>query len=244
MDDKSVVRRMVNSHGPTLLILLPCVVLFGLLFAYFTPNVRISDARSESMNNLKQLIIACHDYAHDHDDIWLARAICDENGKPLLSWRVAMLPYIEYNPLYEQFKLDEAWDSPHNIKLLKQMPNTYRHRAVPYHEGLTCYQCFAGENTLLSKNKLTWQQIKATDKPETMIVFVEAAKPVPWTKPEDIPFNANKPLPMIGNLYGSNRGFVAAMADGSVRWIGEEVSEQTLRRAITWNDGLPLGNDW
>jgi len=36
-----------------------------------------------------------------------------------------ILPYIEQNNLYQQFHLDEPWDSEHNQKLMQQMPKTY-----------------------------------------------------------------------------------------------------------------------
>ena len=53
-------------------------------------------------------------------------AIADSTGKPGLSWRVAILPYLEQDTLYKQFKLDEPWDSPHNKKLIRQMPGRQR----------------------------------------------------------------------------------------------------------------------
>ncbi len=51
-----------------------------------------------------------------------------ENGQPLYSWRVLILPYIEEDELYRQFKLDEPWNSPHNIQLLERMPILYQCR--------------------------------------------------------------------------------------------------------------------
>ncbi len=49
-------------------------------------------------------------------------AICDKDGHPLLSWRVAILPYLGEGNLYKQFHLDEPWDSPHNRTLIAKMP--------------------------------------------------------------------------------------------------------------------------
>ena len=89
-----------------------------------TQKVRESAARAHSLNNLKQLALAMHDYS-DHNSQFPAAAIYSRDGRPLLSWRVAILPYIEQQALYNQFKLDEPWDSPHNIKLLPLMPRIY-----------------------------------------------------------------------------------------------------------------------
>ena len=75
--------------------------------------------------------------------------ITDKQGKPLLSWRVAILPYIEQQGLYQKFKLDEPWDSPHNQALLKEMPSTYvcpsRAQVEPF---TTTYQVFTGKGAV------------------------------------------------------------------------------------------------
>src|SRR5262249_7254639 len=75
-------------------------------------------------NKLRQIGLAFPSY-RDPDDHFRAQAIWDAKGKPLLSWRVAILPFIEEEALYRQFKLDEPWDSPHNKKLIPLMPKTY-----------------------------------------------------------------------------------------------------------------------
>src|SRR5262249_20124770 len=86
--------------------------------------VRTSANKMKSQNNLKQLALAMHTYASSSG--YLPRhAIYSKDGKPLLSWRVAVLPYLEQVPLYRKFKLDEPWDSPHNKALLKYMPPSF-----------------------------------------------------------------------------------------------------------------------
>src|SRR5215208_5386317 len=73
--------------------------------------------------NLKQIALAFHNH-HDANGR-LPGNICDKNGKALLSWRVQILPYLEEDKLYFEFKLDEAWDSDHNKKLIEKLPKTY-----------------------------------------------------------------------------------------------------------------------
>jgi len=79
--------------------------------------------RAQSANNLKQLALAMHTY-HDKHRAFPARAI-SKDGKPLLSWRVQLLPFLEQQALYEQFRLDEPWDSEHNRKLIPLMPAVF-----------------------------------------------------------------------------------------------------------------------
>jgi RNA polymerase sigma factor (sigma-70 family) len=104
--------------------------------------------RMLSGSNLKQIGIALHNYHNDYDTL-PAPAIYGKNGKPLLSWRVTLLPYIEQDNLYQQFNLDEPWDSEHNKKLLAKMPKTYVPPGVKTKEPyLTYYQVFVGPGTV------------------------------------------------------------------------------------------------
>ncbi|HLW65774.1 MAG TPA: DUF1559 domain-containing protein [Gemmataceae bacterium] len=79
-------------------------------------KVRPSATRSQSKNNLKQLALAMHNY-HDTLGHLPPAASKDSNGQPLLSWRVAILPFVEEEKLYKQFHLDEPWDSPNTVRL-------------------------------------------------------------------------------------------------------------------------------
>jgi len=87
-------------------------------------SAREAARRAQCTNNLKQIALAMHEY-HDMNNTFPAPAIADKQGKPLLSWRVAILPYLDQKPLYSKFKLDEPWDGPNNKALLKEMPSTY-----------------------------------------------------------------------------------------------------------------------
>jgi RNA polymerase sigma factor (sigma-70 family) len=109
--------------------------------------------RKRSLNNLRQITIAFHNYSDTYG--YLPHDIRDKSGKPLLSWRVAILPFIEQNALYQQFKLDEPWDSEHNLKLLAQMPPAYRVGIEPKAATHTYYQVFTGRNTALGLNAFT-----------------------------------------------------------------------------------------
>jgi hypothetical protein len=98
-----------------------------------------------SLNNLKQIMLAVHNYEATHGH--LPSDIRDASGKALLSWRVAVLPYLDHDHLYRQFKLTEPWDSEHNLKLLAQMPRPFRVGFEPKEATHTFYQAFAGPGT-------------------------------------------------------------------------------------------------
>ena len=206
-------------------------------------KVREAASRMQSANNLKQIALAMHAY-NDANGHFPPQAVYDKDGKPLLSWRVLILPYVEQNELYKQFHLDEPWDSENNKKLMEQMPKVFAapaqsEESLKNHE--TVYQGFAGKGAFFDGKKgLTFADV--TDGLSNTIMAVEAAKPVPWSKPEDVPFDEGKLLPKVGGLYPHL--FQVGMCDGSVRGISTSVKEETLRAAITRNGGEVLGSDW
>ena len=208
-----------------------------MLLAILVPALeksRKAAQRIASSNNLKQIALAMHNY-HGANGHLPGAAIRDNNGKPLLSWRVALLPFLEQDALYNRFKLDEPWNSEHNLKLLKEMPRVYRLGNMPQKEpDKTFYQVFTGKGTPFEKDEgQKFEDI--TDGTSNTILFIEAGDPVPWTKPEDLTYAADKPLPKLGGLL--SEVFLAAYCDGSVHPISRNVNEQRLRALITRNGG-------
>jgi RHS repeat-associated protein len=73
---------------------------------------------------LKSIALAFHNF-HDAHRTFVPWSRSDR-ALPALSWRVYLLPYLDQEPLYHRIHLDEPWDSPNNIELLKYMPEIYR----------------------------------------------------------------------------------------------------------------------
>jgi Protein of unknown function (DUF1559) len=195
-----------------------------------------------STNNLKQFGLAFHTY-HDSFNA-LPTDIRSKDGKPLLSWRVEILPYLEHQALYNQFKRDEPWNSKHNLTLLEQMPKVFDSSRVKLKKkGYTVYQGFSGANALFRPGKPGLSLAAITDGTSNTILLTETSTAVPWTKPADIPFAMDKPVPDIGKAYGKRP--LAVMADGSVRILDlGRVKPETLKHAINPADGNVLGDDW
>jgi prepilin-type processing-associated H-X9-DG protein len=194
-------------------------------------KVRAAAVRTQDQNNLKQLVLALINHADSHRGNMTPAAICDKDGKPLLSWRVAILPYIEQDALYRQFKLDEPWDSDHNKKLISQMPGIYMTPAAPPRVGETHYRVFVGGGAAFDLTKPTRWPASFRDGTSNTLLIVQTADSVPWTKPDDLPYDEKKPLPKLGGFYAG--GYNAAFADGSVRFLSVTVPEATLRALIT-----------
>ena len=156
--------------------------------------------RTAAGTQLKEIAYAMHAYFHEHGRIPPA-AIQSKDGRPLLSWRVALLARLDKD-LYARFKLDEPWDSPHNHELLAEMPSAFAALHRPdVRSPETVWQVFVGRGTPFDPAAAF--QLPPTDLPlgpSALLLIVEASRPVPWTKPEDLPYAADHPLPPLGSI--------------------------------------------
>lgn len=205
-------------------------------------RVKAAAQRTTSADNLKQIALAVHNHADQTGQ--LADNIVDKDGKPLLSWRVLLLPYIEQAPLYNMFRLDEPWDSAHNLGLLESMPKIYQSPRVTVKKtGYTVYQGFSGPSGLFGTGKALRFPGNIPDGTSATLLAVEASVAVPWTKPLDIPFDPKKNVPDFGKAYGGKP--LAALCDGSTRLLDlKKIKPQTLKNVINPCDGMVLGKDW
>ena len=200
-------------------------------------RVQIAKARTQSTNNLKMVGLAFHNH---HDAMGhFPNNLTDAKGKLLLSWRVAILPYVEESELFKAFKLDESWDSDHNKKLIDKMPKVYAPVRGKAEKGETFYRGFTGAGTMMEAGK-TIRIRDIRDGSSNTVLVVEAERAVPWTKPDDLPFDAKKELPKVGGTVFPD-GFVCVFGDGSVRYIKKTIAAGTLKGLIT-RDGGEVNN--
>jgi hypothetical protein len=162
------------------------------------------------------------------------------DGKPLLSWRVVILPHLGEEELYKQFKLNEPWDSAHNRKLIAKRPRVYAPFRVTAREGETFYQVFKGKDTLFPPGKLM-RIADITDGSSNTGLIFEAGEPVVWTKPADLHFDDEKPLPKLGGMFGGECGVV--LCDGRVERLRKNANDEHVRRLIMPNDGYVVSDE-
>jgi hypothetical protein len=177
-----------------------------------------------------------HGY-HDAHGKFPPAVVYGKDGKALYSWRVLLLPYVEQNGLFEQFKLDEPWDSPHNIQLLDRRPSVYAPpgryaRRIP--STHTYIHVFVGKGTPFESSDGE-PMSSFTDGTSNTFLMIEGGKPVPWSKPEDLVYESDQPLPSLDGpfKYGIRIGY----ADGSMHFIPRDLDEKIFRAAITRNGG-------
>jgi hypothetical protein len=189
-----------------------------------------------SRKNLKQIALAVHNYHQEHDKL-PGFANFDSNRKPLLSWRVHLLPYMgdDAEKLYSEFHLNEPWNSEHNKKLIKRIPKIYSVPLdKPLKEGHTCYVVPRSVLTLFPQNAnappwhVTFGDIYAGLGNIILAVEADREAAVPWTKPADLQFDRSKPLSKLGHLRQG--GFLVSWASGKISFIPNSLAADRVDR--------------
>jgi hypothetical protein len=215
-------------------------VLFGLLLpAVSTP--RPAGRRSSCGNNLKQIVLALHEY-HDIYGSFPPAYVADTNGRPMHSWRVLLLPFIEQQPLYSRYRFDEPWDGPNNRKLHEAIVRIYS--CPSDHANLsfeTSYVAIVGPHTAWpGETAMTLGNM--TDGPANVLLVVEVHDSgIHWMEPRDL--HISQMAPTINAQHGQGissehyGGAQVGLADGVVRFLEDSIPADVLRSWIHLDDG-------
>lgn len=198
-------------------------------------QVRVAARRTQGMNNTRQLALAMHNYNSVYGK-FPAQASYDKKGRPLLSWRVHILPFMEQQALYDQFHLDEPWDSPHNKKLIKKIPPYLMSPGIADRgDGKTVYLGVAGEGMAFGKKGRTIEEYTDGMSNTAWLVEADPSAAVEWTRPVDLQVDPKNPTKHLNGIYPG--GFSASMADGSVQFISNGIDPQVFLKLLTIGGG-------
>ena len=187
-------------------------------------------------NDLKQMVLGFHNYNDTHGKAEVA--VKDADGKPLLSWRVQLLPYIEQDNLYRQFRLNEPWDSEHNKQFIARMPRMFEIDGVAAKPGETHYRTFVGEKAVWAFDRAAQLPGSFPDGTSNTVLFVQAAEPTIWTRPDELVADGKVAIkPRI--LFRDGRTLVG-LGDGSVQVVSDEVDENVWKLLVDPSDGQPI----
>jgi hypothetical protein len=187
-------------------------------------------------NNLLQIswsIWSYHETYHSFPD-----DIRDGQGKPLLSWRVRLLPFLENDPLYKEFKLDEPWDGPHNRELIKSIPPLYVHVWFydPSNPGRTHVLAPRAADTFFGVG----EPRRAEDIRNPLVIMVmevDRDHGTIWTKPDDFKYDPTHPGKALGRFRA------VALADKTVRSVPESADPDLLRCLFSIQAKAPIRLD-
>ncbi len=214
----------------------------GILIALLLPAIqaaREAARRAQSINNLKQIGLSLHNH-HAANRRFPAPANFDKNGRPLLSWRVHILPFLEEQALYRQFRLDEPWDSPHNKTLIPMMPPVYRNPSSPAGPNKTDYLLPVGKGAMFAGQQGPGLADITDGSANTiMAVEVDPDRAVVWTSPDDWQFDPNRPRAGLGKAHPG--GSLVLFADGHVLLLSDSIDPEVFRKLITIAGGEVVG---
>jgi prepilin-type processing-associated H-X9-DG protein len=208
---------------------------------------RVAARQMQSSNNEKQIMLALHNY-HDTYQTFPPAFIADKNGKPMTSWRVLILPYIEQQGLHSQYDFSKPWDSPENMAVAQNIPAVYRspleETSNPQNRLHTSYMFIAGKGTVFDKpGNISINGI--TDGTSNTIALAEVnGSGVLWTQPTDL--DAAQLDFVIRGMKdarpgqlntASPRGLNVGFFDGSVRVLPKDTPPAEFRSAVDPVDG-------
>ncbi|QDT08883.1 DUF1559 domain-containing protein [Planctomycetes bacterium K23_9] len=233
------------------LVLLGCLVFAVFRFGGQTVQRLSSNrTRNASIRNLEKIAAALNAYAAEHKT-YPPPALLDANGKPLLSWRVLILPYLDEDELYDKFDLTKDWTSEPNMQIVYEMPAVFRH--PDSQGGFTTpesdYYLVVGANTLFPP-KGPMSPDKIVDSPTQTLLVIEGNPSVPtgmWTEPIDLDF-----AKMSGQINGSRKddpgqlledGAAMATVDGRGHFLSDDTAVTVFNALVTPAGGEPLPDD-
>ncbi|MEQ8838044.1 MAG: DUF1559 domain-containing protein, partial [Lacipirellulaceae bacterium] len=201
-------------------------------------SARLAAQTAQETNNMRQIQLAILNYESAMGK--LPNNVYDDEGNAILSWRVVILPYLEAGWIHDNIRMDEPWDSDHNKQFLAQMPEVFKSPSGMAAEGKTRYLALAGEGTMRDGDEeIGFRHV--TDGTSNTLSFVHANKDVAvdWMKPDDLPFNPERPFKGLLNEQGM---FLGAFVDGSVSRISNGIAKDAMVAFATRAGGEVV--DW
>ena len=230
------------------------------LAALLLPRVESSSSpdsrrRERCRNNLKSIGLALHLY-HEKYGTAPPAYLIDKDGRPVHSWRVLILPFLDRDDLYQEYRFDEPWDGPHNQQLADKVGDLFhcpsdqteseaRKTVVPLE---TSYVAVIGPETY-------WRGAEGVcpcdvyDGMATTLQLVEVANSgIHWMEPRDLHVGQMAPTinPKAGQGISSRHkgGAIGLLADGSVRFLSEKLTAETIRGLLTIKGGETIPEDF
>ena len=224
------------------------VLAFAVLIYGLWPTLKGLRARRDAiacMSNLQQIATALNAYAKDHGT-YPTPVVTDSAGKPLYSWRVLLLPYLNEPGLYARFNLGEAWDSTNNAQLISLCPSVYISPASIGNTSQASYVLLTGPGTIFPPSGPLKPAQIADGTGQTLLVVETNNSLSEWSKPFDL--DVSKLNGRIGGA-GTNKiggthfdGATGVFADGQSAWLATDLPSAILNAIISPNgsESMPI----
>ena len=201
--------------------------------------------RMQCNKQLKLIGLAMHNY-HQMYGCFPPAYIADAKGRPLHSWRVLILPFLELDELYKKIRLDEPWDSVHNREVFEKEStppffNYFHCPSAGNPKDETCYVMIVGPDTISDGlHSVRCADIKDGASQTIMIAELKDSG-IHWAEPSDLDFQKmsfriNDPNGRGVSSYHSRLANVV-FADCAVHVIEDGIDPKLLKALITIDGG-------
>ena len=214
------------------LVLALCLVIGACCLLLPRIDSRKAAPRTVCKNNLKQLVLALHNY-HDEYGCFPPAYIADKQGRPMHSWRTLILPFVEFKPIYKEYRFDEPWNGPHNRKLSALQLNLFQCPEDKHSNSDTNYLVVVGPKTVFPGSKCVKLSEITGGKTETILIVEVDNSGIEWAEPRDLSeVEAARGVNPKSGIGISSRhksgGAQIAFADGSVRFLPSDYPADNL----------------
>jgi hypothetical protein len=224
--------------GGAALLMVPCLIA---LLLPAVQQAREAARRTQCKNNLRQIAMAMHIY-HDTYGSFPPAVTYSADGKPMHSWRVLLLPFLNERPLYSQYNMNEPWNSHWNSQLLSRMPKVYACPSAPPGTGETHYAVPVGAKTMFPPERAVSIREIIDGTSNTIMVLESHGSNLNWMAPVDVTVGVGMPEAQPVSFSSNHLGGIhIALADGSVRFLSSKVPSETLDRLLMPDDGRVVG---
>lgn len=242
MSDARTRKRQLTCLGITLL---GGVFIICLLFR--TDWGSEAARRTSCKTNLHRIGLALHSY-YDEYGCFPPAHIADDHGRPMHSWRVLILPYLNEDALYAQYRFDEPWNGLNNSQLADRISTVYQCPTEvcrrDNRQAWTSYVAVIGPHTCWPGSEPVRVSDITDGTSETLFVVEIHNSGIHWMEPRDLKVTQMPQMinaPGMGYSSAHVGGAHGLLADGSVRFLSEKTPAETLRRLIERDDGEPAG---
>jgi hypothetical protein len=193
-------------------------------------------------NRLREIALAMANYNATYDGTFPPPFSVDKNGKPLHSWRVLILAFLEEDGLARRIRLNEPWDSEYNKQFHNQIPDVYHNTTYPGSDkkGETNFCMVVRPDTFGQVNGKGLKISEIKNGTSHTIMLVERQTPVCWMAPIDIEqekayLGINQDPAGIGGKTPG--GVFAAYANAAVKFVKQTTPPEQLKASLTINGG-------
>jgi hypothetical protein len=218
------------------MLLVASALIYGVLWPA-VERARNDARRSHSAGQLSQLRVALHNYADTHGT-YPPAYLADEDGRPMHSWRVLILPFISEEALWEQYDFDLPWNDPHNLKVARKMPSSFRSPFSPddHDQGLTPYLAITGPDTVLGETEGRSPASLGDEAAHKLAVVQYEGQPVFWTEPTDI--TPQRILAEYSQIMdNSSQGINVMVLDHTIIFVQADTPREDLEAGFYVGDG-------